>query len=1129
MSDTEDAIRAGKEAVAATPKESPDRAALLNNLGLSLRERFLRTGAMADLEEAIQVTQQAVEATLENHPDQNTFLSNLGVQLGLKHSKTGSMADLEQAIQVTEKSIRKTSSEDPKRAGRLSNVAMLLGYKYKRTGAIDTLEEAIQLVQEAIKMTALDSPDRGLYLNNLAISLGEKYRRTGDIADLEEANRVMREAINTTPSNTGHLNNLAIQLLYKYTRTGEIVDLNEAIQAMQKAIETTPIEHTDRAMLLSNLGILLRDRFSRMGKMADLEEAIQAAREAVNATPLDHPDRAGRLDNLGMQLRHRYSRTGEIADLEGAVQAAQLAIQSIPSDHPDCAMILHNFGASLRDRYLRMGVMADLEEAIRLERDAIKLTSLEHPSYAMLLHNLGVQLGDRYSRKRGLADLEEAIKVMQDALKATLLDHLERPWLLNNLGMSLSDRYESTNAISDLEEAIRYTQEAIKEIPVDHPYRPMFLNNLAMHLGRLYSRPGTVADLEEAIRVSQEAVEATPTDHPMKALCLTTLGLRLGDRYKKTREDSDLQAAILCHQTALHQHSSSTINRIASGLELLALSANNSDWEQAYKASDTAVHLLNFLAPRDLEISDKQHMLSLIVGLACDAAAIALNAEKDPLVALELLELGRGVLAASLEEMRTDILDLKERHPLLAENFLNLRDELSEPVHRYISPTDESGISPPQAQTRRRYDTNRKLDNLILEIRKHPGFEDFLLLPSKEELQSAASYGPIIVINVSQYRCDAFLIERNRVRSLSLPKLNIKDVEEKARNFNLGSLHILEWLWDVVASPILDALGFSQPPPDDDWPHVWWIPTGALSKFPLHAAGSHSKDSKTALDRVISSYSSSVKVITHSRHRHILTSKSSSPGQALLVAMEKTPGLPKLPFATREVNMIRNLCKSMELEPVEPQRYKEDVLSYLRNCRIFHFAGHGHSNNADPSQSYIYLEDWKSDRLTVANLLEINLRGHSPFLAYLSACGTGQIKNERFMDESIHLISGFQLAGFRHVIGTLWEVNDECCLDISGITYQEMKDGGLNDASVSKGLHLATRRLRDRWFKQSTETRNRSTSESNDELKWAKKENAIMIENDGEQSKGRSPRDILPCDDDELAPIDWVQYVHFGV
>ncbi|KAH7007002.1 hypothetical protein EDB80DRAFT_751734 [Ilyonectria destructans] len=131
---------------------------------------------------------------------------------------------------------------------------------------------------------------------------------------------------------------------------------------------------------------------------------------------------------------------------------------------------------------------------------------------------------------------------------------------------------------------------------------------------------------------------------------------------------------------------------------------------------------------------------------------------------------------------------------------------------------------------------------------------------------------------------------------------------------------------------------------------------------------------------------------------------------------------------------------------------------------IFRFAGHAHTDGLDPSKSQLLLYGGKKDPLTVADLFDLNLRRHSPFHAYVSACGTGQIKEEKFFDESIHLISGCQLSGFRHVIGTLWEVNDEFCVDMARMTYEGIHEGGITDLAVCQGLHTATRQLRDRWL-----------------------------------------------------------------
>lgn len=67
-----------------------------------------------------------------------------------------------------------------------------------------------------------------------------------------------------------------------------------------------------------------------------------------------------------------------------------------------------------------------------------------------------------------------------------------------------------------------------------------------------------------------------------------------------------------------------------------------------------------------------------------------------------------------------------------------------------------------------------------------------------------------------------------------------------------------------------------------------------------------------------------------------------------------------------------------------------------------------------------------------------------------------------FSDESIHLIGACQVAGFRHVIGTLWQVNDKLCVDMARTFYGGMRDGGMTDESVCLGLHKATIALRDR-------------------------------------------------------------------
>ncbi|EED11433.1 hypothetical protein TSTA_080440 [Talaromyces stipitatus ATCC 10500] len=246
--------------------------------------------------------------------------------------------------------------------------------------------------------------------------------------------------------------------------------------------------------------------------------------------------------------------------------------------------------------------------------------------------------------------------------------------------------------------------------------------------------------------------------------------------------------------------------------------------------------------PNGLASPTMQHTLSQVAGLASDASAVALDSQQPPLVALQLLEQGRGLLAASAYEMRMDIMNLQEADPVLAEKFIAVREQLQSPI---VSETNIEQTDRPswKSQSDHRHKADEQFDKLVAEIRGKQGFENFVGAPSLEEMQDAAASGPIAVINVSTYRCDAILVETHQTHVLTLPSLNREEIKEKTVNVHLGSPELLQWLWDVVTEPVLNALGYIDRPSSDQWPHFWWIPTDLLTRFPPHAAGYHDRAS----------------------------------------------------------------------------------------------------------------------------------------------------------------------------------------------------------------------------------------------------------------------------------------------
>ncbi|MYX40196.1 hypothetical protein GTW59_03695, partial [Streptomyces sp. SID89] len=66
--------------------------------------------------------------------------------------------------------------------------------------------------------------------------------------------------------------------------------------------------------------------------------------------------------------------------------------------------------------------------------------------------------------------------------------------------------------------------------------------------------------------------------------------------------------------------------------------------------------------------------------------------------------------------------------------------------------------------------------------------------------------------------------------------------------------------------PVLERLGLLDAPAGEEWPRLWWSPGGALAALPLHAAGHHD-GRRSVLDRVVSSYTPTVRALAYARAR----------------------------------------------------------------------------------------------------------------------------------------------------------------------------------------------------------------------------------------------------------------------
>ncbi|GLW98815.1 hypothetical protein Misp02_29020 [Microtetraspora sp. NBRC 16547] len=316
---------------------------------------------------------------------------------------------------------------------------------------------------------------------------------------------------------------------------------------------------------------------------------------------------------------------------------------------------------------------------------------------------------------------------------------------------------------------------------------------------------------------------------------------------------------------------------------------------EAVEGFDLAVRLVPAVAWHGLSLPVRRENLTEWPGLAADAAACAILAGQ-PATAVELLEQGRSVLWQQMLHLRGDLTELARTHPDLAAKVSSLRTALNSGLD---AQNDNLGEE--------RRALAREWDRVVGEVRKLDGFRHFLAPTPYDELLQAAGAGPVIIVNASQYGCHALIVRPGRPAPevLSLPKLTLADAHAHAHAGRLMSsimarprtflererrrhaIHdTLDWLWDTVTGPILDALA---PEPGQ---RVWWCPVDVLSFLPLHAASHHPRHHTVAdtdgwaLDRVVSSSMPTLGALLRSRER----AARPAPFHQLAVGLPRTPG-----------------------------------------------------------------------------------------------------------------------------------------------------------------------------------------------------------------------------------------------
>ncbi|MGC0327302.1 CHAT domain-containing protein [Streptomyces sp. SAI-170] len=352
---------------------------------------------------------------------------------------------------------------------------------------------------------------------------------------------------------------------------------------------------------------------------------------------------------------------------------------------------------------------------------------------------------------------------------------------------------------------------------------------------------------------------------------------------------------------------------------------------------------------------------------------------------------------------------------------------------------------------------------------EHP--ELGLLRPVREweerELCAVAADGPVVLVDVSPYGSHALLVTESSVDAVPLPGLDPATTAARRRTFEEALVRLetpgvsrrqsqraqqdvretLGWLWQTVTGPVLDRLPAAT--------RVWWSPGGRLGTLPLHAA--QPDGAPGALDRVVSSYTPTLRALDHARRR---LARPAGRG-TLVVSVAQAAGQSPLPGAHHEAEQLARDLPGVTLL-ADARATHSAVVAALHDHAHVHFACHALGDTERPSGSRLVLHDHLQHPLTVRDLARLRLP--SVRLAYLSACDTLRTSPE-LADEAVHIVSAFQIAGFPHVVGSLWHVDDVIGAEVARGVYAALDagDATLDVARTAEALHQAVRALRDTY------------------------------------------------------------------
>ncbi len=689
--------------------------------------------------------------------------------------------------------------------------------KDARSGDVAAISSAVRSYQQAVQLRPKRDERRAVCLEGLGIALRSRFEVQGDIADLNEAVDRVQEALEIDPKRVSLAVLLADILRMRFEKSGHHQDLHRAIDILCSTLAECAPQSAKSFSILSDL-CLCNSLLVRQST-----EHLQAARPIPNLSTfkLPHfksPDYPTSSINLAQAYMYLFYGSGVQEDLGRAIELYQKALQ-VHSSGTARASCLLGLANAVFVRYQHYGEAEELQTALESYTEALEYASEGNLTIQCQIDLAGAYRA-RFYRDGDDADLQKSFTHLNNALVHCPPGHIHHPSILRSLCWNKL-HCVGTSTIEDSQNLINSAKEALNLHPLHHTDRRSCLVLLAGVMYTHFQRVREVEYLDQRVELLAESLSLCPDTHPDhgkacnhladaflerfewaderdvadldQAIQHDNLAIKTGSappwryrpkallfRYFLTKQEDDRKAAKDALLQICRSPYYSYLSRIRMAMQCssVARSRGSRFADLTILGYEIAIELRTQLASFSHQNAQTRigNLAETGDRFATRVAALTLRGS-GPARAIELLEQSRAVFWTQALQLRSPFDGLPD----------GLQRELQNTAQKLDATPNDDFLT--EKQVTERKNAAARFESLLQQARSVPGFEGLLLPKSYDQLSTASTNGPVVILlgdDVAMDNCNVIIITSpsSCPEHLTLRGVSTSKLKKRLEDFN---------------------------------------------------------------------------------------------------------------------------------------------------------------------------------------------------------------------------------------------------------------------------------------------------------------------------------------------------------